>query len=198
MLTGRGSRPDPQRLPGRLALTGRHSCHGPVGSLGGISMPGTRVTSSDPAPTLEDVGREFPDWHCYAPGINGLVFASLRGSSPLVVVRGPDPVSLGEEIRSWSAVHDHEAAVNLTASLQATAADLSGVANGLAGLGTDDHVEQQAEILDRVAEDASQGAAILRATLVRRDPAPGLPPAQVPPGSADADQVPSGSGGQAS
>ena len=161
-------------------------------------MPDAGVTSSDPAPTLEDVGREFPDWHCYAPGINGLVFASLRGSSPLVVVRGPDPVSLGEEIRSWSAVHDNEAAVNLTASLQATAADLSAVANGLAGLGTDDHIEQQAEILDRVAEDASQGAAILRATLVRRDPAPGLPPAQVPPGSADADQVPSGSGGQAS
>jgi hypothetical protein len=161
-------------------------------------MPDTGVTSSDPAPTLEDVGREFPDWHCYAPGINGLVFASLRGSFPLVVVRGPDPVSLGEEIRSWRAVHDHEAAVNLTASLQATAADLSGVANGLTGLGPDDHVERQAEILDRVAEDASQGAAILRALLVRRDPGPGLPLARVPPGSTNADQVPPGSGSEAS
>ena len=88
--------------------------------------------------------------------------------------------------------------MNLTASLQATAADLSGVANGLAGLGTDDHIEQQAEILDHVAEDASQGAAILRALLVRREPAPGLLPAWVPPNSTDADQVPSGSGGEAS
>jgi hypothetical protein len=33
------------------------------------------------------------------------VFASLRGSSPLVIVRGPDPVILREEIRSWMAVH---------------------------------------------------------------------------------------------
>jgi len=73
--------------------------------LGGISMPDTRVTSSDPALTLEDVAQEFPDWHCYAPGINGIVFASLRGSSPLVIVRGPDPVILREEIRSWMAVH---------------------------------------------------------------------------------------------
>jgi hypothetical protein len=68
-------------------------------------MPDTGVTSSDPALTLEDVGQEFPDWHCYAPGINGMVFASLRGSSPLVIVRGPDPVILREEIRSWMAVH---------------------------------------------------------------------------------------------
>jgi hypothetical protein len=161
-------------------------------------MPDTGVTSSDPAPTLEDVGREFPDWHCYAPGINGMVFASLRGSSPLVVVRGPDPASLGEEIRSWGAVHDNEAAVNLTASLQATAADLSGVANGLAGLGTDDQIEQQAKILDRVAEDAGQGAAILRALIVRREPAHGRLPARVPPDSTGAERVPSGPGGEAS
>src|SRR5580704_1716251 len=74
-----------------------------AGVLGGISMSDTGVTSSDPVPTLEDVGREFPGWHYYAPGVNGMVFASLRGSSPLVVVRGPDPVTLGEEIRSWTA-----------------------------------------------------------------------------------------------
>jgi hypothetical protein len=71
-------------------------------------------------------------------------------------VRGPDPVTLRQEIRSWTAVHDTEVTVNLTASLRATAADLSGVANGLVGLGTDDQIEQQAEILDRVAEDAGQ------------------------------------------
>src|ERR1700744_6625520 len=133
-----------------------------------MSMPDTRVTSSGPAPTLEDVGREFPAWHCYAPGINGVVFASLRGRSPLVVVRGPDPVSLSEEIRSWSAVHGNEAAVNLTWSLQATASDLSRVANGLASLGTDNQIEQQAEILDRVAEDACQGAAFRSLLIVRR------------------------------
>jgi hypothetical protein len=68
-------------------------------------MPDTGVTSSDPALTLEDVGQEFPDWHCYAPGINDVVFASLRGSFPLVIVRGPDPVILREEIRSWMTVH---------------------------------------------------------------------------------------------
>jgi hypothetical protein len=70
-----------------------------------MSMPDAGGTGSGPAPTLEDVGREFPDWHCYAPGINGIVFASLRGSSPLVIVRGPDPVTLREEIRSWTAGH---------------------------------------------------------------------------------------------
>lgn len=68
-------------------------------------MSDTGVTSNDSAPALEGVGWEFPDWHCYAPGINGMVFASLRGSSPLVIVRGPDPVTLREEIRSWTAVH---------------------------------------------------------------------------------------------
>jgi hypothetical protein len=68
-------------------------------------MPDSGVTSSDPELTLDDVGREFPDWHCYAPGINGTMFASLRGSSPLVIVRAPDPVVLREEIRSWSSAH---------------------------------------------------------------------------------------------
>jgi hypothetical protein len=68
-------------------------------------MPDTEMISGDPEPTLDEVGREFPDWHCYSPGINGIVFASLRGSSPLVIVRGPDPVSLRKEIRSWTAVH---------------------------------------------------------------------------------------------
>jgi hypothetical protein len=163
-------------------------------------MPDTGMTSGDPAPTLEGVGREFPGWHCYAPGINGMVFAGLRGSSPLVIVRGPDPLTLREEIRSWTAVHGNEIAVNLTASLRATAADLSGVANGLSGLGTDDQIEQQAEILDRVAEDAGQGAAILRALIVRREPEQELLPARVPrdPTGAGAHRGPSGPGSEAS
>jgi hypothetical protein len=50
-----------------------------------MSMPDAGVTGSGPAPTLEDVRQEFPD--CYAPGINGTVFASLRGSFPVVIVR---------------------------------------------------------------------------------------------------------------
>jgi len=70
-------------------------------------MPDTGVTSNDPTPTLEEVGQEFPDWHCYARGINGTVFASLRRSAPLVIVRGPDPAALREEIRSWTAAHGH-------------------------------------------------------------------------------------------
>ena len=45
-------------------------------------MPDTEMISSEPEPTLDEVGLEFPDWHCYAPGINGIVFASLRGSCP--------------------------------------------------------------------------------------------------------------------
>ena len=57
--------------------------------------------------TLDDVGQEFPDWHCYAPGINGMVFASLRGSYPLVIVRGEDPVDLRDEIRRWTGTRDH-------------------------------------------------------------------------------------------
>ncbi|MDX6418141.1 MAG: hypothetical protein QOG28_2761, partial [Trebonia sp.] len=69
---------------------------------------------------------------------------------------------------------DNEIAVNLTASLHATAADLSGVANGMAGISTDDEIEQQAKTLDRIAEDASEGAAILRAMIVRRKRAHGL------------------------
>lgn len=65
-------------------------------------MPDTEKTDSDPEPTLDDVGREFPDWHCYAPGINGYMFAGLRGSSPPVILRGKDPMALRNEIRRWT------------------------------------------------------------------------------------------------
>jgi hypothetical protein len=65
-------------------------------------MPDTEATNSDPEPTLDDVGREFPAWHCYAPGINGTVFASLRGSVPLVIMRGADPAELRDQIRGWT------------------------------------------------------------------------------------------------
>lgn len=61
---------------------------------------------------------------------------------------------------------------NLAASLHSTAVDLSEVAGGLAGLNTDDEIERQARILERIAEDASDGATILRGLMARRGPSP--------------------------
>jgi hypothetical protein len=87
---------------------------------------------------------------------------------------------------------DDEIAVNLTASLHVTVTDLSGVANGLAGVSTDDEIEQQAKVLDRIAEDASEGAAILRMLIVRRMRVHGLLPRRVPRDSSGASQVPAG------
>lgn len=40
---------------------------------------------------FDHVGGKLPDWHCYAPGINGHIFARQRGSSPLVILRGKGP-----------------------------------------------------------------------------------------------------------
>jgi hypothetical protein len=51
-------------------------------------------------PTLDDVAKEYPDWHCWR-GVNNLCYARLRKSSPAVVVRGEDPVDLRDEIRRW-------------------------------------------------------------------------------------------------
>jgi hypothetical protein len=73
-----------------------------------------------------------------------------------------------------------EMTVNLTGSLRRTATDLSGVANGLASLSTDEEFEHQAKILECIAEDARQGAAILRALIDRRKRAHGLLPRRVP------------------
>jgi hypothetical protein len=67
-------------------------------------MSDTGMTNSDPEPTLDDVGREFPTWHCYAPGINSIVFARLRDSYPPVTVRGEDPTDLRDEIL-WTSKH---------------------------------------------------------------------------------------------
>jgi hypothetical protein len=72
------------------------------GSLGSTGVHDSEMTNGDPERTLDDVTREFPDWHCYAPGINGYVFARLRGSFPLVIVRGKDPMALRNEIRRWT------------------------------------------------------------------------------------------------
>ncbi len=44
------------------------------------------------------MARECPRWHCWQ-GISGLLYASLRGSSPPIVVRGEDPMDLRDQIR---------------------------------------------------------------------------------------------------
>ena len=93
---------------------------------------------------------------------------------------------------------DYETAVNLTASLHATIADLSGVAHGLADLSADDEIEQQAKALDRIAQDASEGAAILRTLIVRRKRAHGLLPRRIPRDATSAQRVPRAPGSDAS
>ena len=77
--------------------------HGPAGGLWGVErVSDTGVPESDrPEPTLEDVGREFPGWHCYAPGVNGFVYANLPGSFPFVVLRGKTPADLRNQIQRW-------------------------------------------------------------------------------------------------
>ncbi len=50
-------------------------------------------------PTLDDVAREFPHWHCWK-GVNGLVYARLPGSSPPMTARGEDPLDLRDQIRA--------------------------------------------------------------------------------------------------
>jgi hypothetical protein len=49
-------------------------------------------------PTLDDITREHPRWHCWK-GVSGLLYASLRHSSPPVAVRGEDPADLRDSIR---------------------------------------------------------------------------------------------------
>ena len=52
----------------------------------------------------EELERQFPRWHTWK-GISGLWYASRRGSSPPVVVRGEDLVGLRDEIRRWLGTH---------------------------------------------------------------------------------------------
>ncbi len=58
---------------------------------------------------------------------------------------------------------------NLAASLRRVAIDLSEVEAGIADLNTDDEIERVAKILDRIAEDATDGATILRVRAARRE-----------------------------
>jgi hypothetical protein len=76
---------------------------------------------------------------------------------------------------------DPTTTLNLSESLRSTAIDLTEAAAGVAKLGSDEEeIKLQAEILDRIAEDATEGASILRA-MVSRQRAPALPPRRIPP-----------------
>lgn len=65
--------------------------------------------------------------------------------------------------------------INLAASLRRAAMDLSEVEACLADLSTDDEIERVAGLLDRIAEDATDGATILRVLAARRERARGRP-----------------------
>ena len=56
-------------------------------------------------PDLDDVRALFPQWEAWH-GVNGLVYARLRGSSPPLTARGEDPRDLIDQIRGmigrWS------------------------------------------------------------------------------------------------
>jgi hypothetical protein len=65
-------------------------------------------------PSLDDVGRAFPRWHCWA-GVSGLLYAGRRHSSPPVVVRAQDPLELFREIRTAESRFDHRPLVSTAA-----------------------------------------------------------------------------------
>jgi hypothetical protein len=69
---------------------------------------------------------------------------------------------------------------NLAASLRRAAIDLSQVEAGLADLSTDDEIERVARLLDRIAEDATDGATILRVLAARRERTRGPLPQNIP------------------
>ena len=58
---------------------------------------------------------------------------------------------------------------NLAASLRRAAIDMSEAEAGLADLSTDGDIERVAKILDCIAEDATDGATILRVLMARRE-----------------------------
>jgi hypothetical protein len=74
---------------------------------------------------------------------------------------------------------DEKRRLNLAESLRSTAIDLTKLADGLPSVSRDEEIRIQAEILDRVADDAREGASILRRSVTRR-PVPALPPRRIP------------------
>ena len=59
--------------------------------------------------------------------------------------------------------------VNLATSLHSTTVNLSEVAAALPALGTDEDIERLAKILEHIAEEASDGATILRVLITRHE-----------------------------
>ena len=53
-------------------------------------------------PTLADVSREFPRWHCWY-GVAGLMYAGLVRSSPPLTLRAETALGLREKIRQAGA-----------------------------------------------------------------------------------------------
>jgi hypothetical protein len=49
-------------------------------------------------PALDDVRAEFPGWHCWE-GVGGRLYASLRKSSPPLVVGAMSTLMLRQRIR---------------------------------------------------------------------------------------------------
>ena len=63
------------------------------------------MTTDKSEPTLEDVIRESPGWHCWE-GLAGLVYARLVNSSPPIVVRAEDAQGLMRRIVSVESERD--------------------------------------------------------------------------------------------
>jgi hypothetical protein len=55
--------------------------------------------------SLADLDAEFPGWHAYAPGINGLLCARLTTSPTPVIVKGEDLLDLRDSIIRWEGNH---------------------------------------------------------------------------------------------
>ncbi|HUY49941.1 MAG TPA: hypothetical protein VMV92_30225 [Streptosporangiaceae bacterium] len=63
------------------------------------------MTTDKPEPSMEDIAREFPGWHCWT-GIAGIRYGSLARSSPPIVVRGEDSRDLLDQIRGVEGQRD--------------------------------------------------------------------------------------------
>jgi hypothetical protein len=48
-------------------------------------------------PSLDDVAREFPRWHCWQ-GVAGLLYARLTRSCPPLTIRAATPLELRAKI----------------------------------------------------------------------------------------------------
>jgi hypothetical protein len=83
------------------------------------------------------------------------------------------------------------AMLNLSDSLTSTAIDLTAVAGVVARLGSggEEEIKRPAEILDRIGDDAREGAAILRNSVTRSE-VPALPTRRIPRDTARIHRVP--------